>query len=543
MSRRWVVIVGCGALAAALAAPSAAAHMATRRATGPDNAVLADWIGEDHLLEHQAAAREALHPTPAARPLPLTVSDPSVVGQWAKPTVPGGSRVIAVHAVLMKTGKVLMWSPYIVTNPDGTKEVQTWAQVWDPTTNTIVRVDPGDDLDIFCGAATVLGDGTVLVVGGAASYTGGFGSIGVPLVMLFDPNTQTWTLAPPMNKGRWYPTVTELQDGGAIVVGGRDASAKPNFDVEKIGPLPAMTPQVVAQYKLNWEQGLYPKQFLLPDGRVFTFGGNRTDFLDPATWTITAGPKTLQPQFDYPNGVILPLRPGGDFKVVVYGGKNTFSGTTTAASYSLDLSTPTPTFQTLTPMPQARTNMNSVMLPDESIMVVGGNATGNIGTPYLQTLMYSSDTDTWTPMASQIKRRAYHSTALLLPDGRVMSAGDNNPAGGLNTIEIYSPPYLFKGARPVITAAPAAANPGDTIVIGTAAPVAKAVLVAPGAVTHATDMHSRLIELSAAPDPTGDGTGLVASIPADGTVPPGPYMLFVLDATGVPSVSTWVQVG
>ena len=107
-------------------------------------------------------------------------------------------------------------------------------------------------------------------------------------------------------------------------------------------------------------------------------------------------------------------------------------------------------------------------------------------------------------------------------------------------MEIYRPPYLFKGARPVIISTPSAAASGSDITISTNVAVAKAVLVSPGAVTHATDMHQRLIEVATTPTPTGNG--LVAAIPNNGTLPPGPYMLFALDSNGVPSVASWVQV-
>jgi hypothetical protein len=272
---------------------------------------------------------------------------------------------------------------------------------------------------------------------------------------------------------------------------------------------------------------------------VFSFAGDRTDFLDPTTWRINGGPVTLAPQFDYPNATLLPLRPGGHFVIDVWGGKDKFAGTVTAKSVQIDLSASPPKFRALRPMPQPRTDMNSVLLPDETIAVIGGNGAGTVDLPDYQALLYDPVNDVWTPAASQAKRRAYHSTALLLPDGTVLSAGDNNAGGGLVWLEVYSPPYLFKGVRPTITSAPTATASGGTVRVTATQPIAKVVLVAPGAVTHATNMHQRLVELAA----TGLGTTTIkATIPAIGTVPPGPYMLFVLNGTGVPSVATWVQV-
>ncbi len=505
-------------------------------------------IANAHVSEHAAAAAEK--PSRAATPLKIANPSPSVIGSWA-PAIKDKSGVIGISSVLLSTGKVLLWGPHSVA-AGGAYEIQTMASLFDPATGKTKRVDPPEDANVFCGGATILGDGTVLAVGGLDPYFG-WSSIGNPVVVLFDPITETWSEAPPMIDGRWYPTVTELADGSAVIVGGRNKLHKPNYNVEHIGPLPSTTPQVVAQYKLDYQQGLYPNQFLLPTGQVFTFAGNRTDYLDPSTWRINKGPVPLAPQFNYPNAVVLPITPGGHIQMVVYGGKNKFAGTTTSVSSKIDLSAATPTFTALRPMPQPRTNMNSVLLPDGTILVVGGNQVDQFTTPTLQSLLYNPANDTWTPLASQTLRRGYHSTAILLADGRVLSAGDNGPVpGGRNNLEIYSPPYMFQGTRPAITAAPATArfkrSAGTKITKSTAVnisvktnvAVSKAVLISPGATTHATNMHQRMVELASVP--LASGTGLTATIPADGTVPPGPYMLFVLDSNNTPSVASWVMV-
>ncbi len=273
---------------------------------------------------------------------------------------------------------------------------------------------------------------------------------------------------------------------------------------------------------------------------MFTFAGNRTDYLDPSTWRINKGPVPLAAEFSYPNAVVLPITPGGHIQMVVYGGKNKFAGTTTSFSTKIDLSAATPTFTALRPMPQARTDMNSVLLPDGTILVVGGNQVDQFTAPTLQSLLYNPANDTWTPLASQALRRAYHSTAILLPDGRILSAGDNGPAGGgHNYEEVYSPSYLFQGARPKIVQAPTTATVGSPFFVVTDSPITKAVLISPAATTHATNMHQRMVELTTVPL---FGHGAAVIIPDEETVPPGPYMLFTLNAQNVPSVATWVMV-
>jgi hypothetical protein len=547
--RGWVVVI-VGALLAALTGAAGATEVARPKRFDAgeglaDSARLeARFIGTAHAREHLAAAL-APASTPAT-PLPVPNTAPSAIGAWSAPFTPASDAITGIHAVLLDTGKVLLYGLKTVTNPNGSLyEIQTAAEVFDPLTRTSRRVDPPSDDSLFCGAATVLGDGTVLVLGGL-DPTHGWSSRGTAVVLTFDPVSETWTELPPMHAGRWYPSLVTLADGTGLTIGGRDANALPNPDVERIAPFGALAPQVVAQLPLDSQQGLYPKEYLLPDGRVFSYEGTRTDFLDPSTWHISPGPLPLASQFSYPNSVILPLSQTSDFKVAIYGGKNQFdginnkTGTVLSTSVGIDLSSPTPTFSHLHDLPQPRTHMNSVLLPDGTVAMVGGVGAGQTDLYYLQSMLWNPASDNWSPMASQRLRRAYHSSAVLLPDGRVLSAGDNNPGGGGSALEIYSPPYLFKGARPSILSAPATARPGDSMAITTDVDVAQAVLIASGATTHATDNHQRMIRLAITPDAAG--SGVVATIPDNGYVPQGPYMFFVLDAHGVPSTATWVQI-
>ena len=158
---------------------------------------------------------------------------------------------------------------------------------------------------------------------------------------------------------------------------------------------------------------------------------------------------------------------------------------------------------------------------------------------------------------AQIEDRGYHATALLLPDGRVFSGGDNRhpfePEGGdseTDTAEIYSPPYLFRGKRPVIKKAPRRAGWNELIKVDTKgkSKATSAVLVAPSATTHGNDMNQRLVPLRVK-KPKHKNTkkgfkGLQLITPPNaGVAPPGYYMLFVLNKKGVPSVAKWVKLG
>jgi hypothetical protein len=179
-------------------------------------------------------------------------------------------------------------------------------------------------------------------------------------------------------------------------------------------------------------------------------------------------------------------------------------------------------------------------LPDGDVLVVGGGRVAPWDGPVRTAELFDTETETWRRMAAQDGSRMYHSTALLLPDGRVFSAGQNN--GDLQrTAEIYSPPYLFRGPRPRITNAPQVARYGGTIAVETpdGGRISRVALIRAGSVTHSVNFDQRYVDL---PFDRAEG-GLAARIPSRASVaPPGWYMLFLVDGDGVPSVARWVRV-
>ncbi|MGH2543786.1 MAG: galactose oxidase-like domain-containing protein, partial [Ardenticatenaceae bacterium] len=183
------------------------------------------------------------------------------------------------------------------------------------------------------------------------------------------------------------------------------------------------------------------------------------------------------------------------------------------------------------------------VLPTGQVLVTSGSqGTEPNTTPVYAAELWNPGTETWATLAAAQMARTYHGTGLLLPDGRVLVAGSGGCCGAPDqyNAEIFSPPYLFAGARPQIDAAPTEIGYGSPFVVetGEAASIARVALIRPAAVTHTTNMEQRYVPLAFTPS----GNTLTVTAPAQGNIaPPGYYMLFIVDANGVPSVAAWVR--
>jgi protocatechuate 3,4-dioxygenase beta subunit len=212
-----------------------------------------------------------------------------------------------------------------------------------------------------------------------------------------------------------------------------------------------------------------------------------------------------------------------------------------ASAETIDLTAATPAWNFTGNMHFPRRQDNAVILPDGKVFIVGGSSGSGFDDsthPVLPTEMWDPATGQFTLMASIAVYRGYHSTALLLPDGRVLSAGGN--VGGANA-QVFSPPYLFAGTRPTISSAPPSVGFGQTIFIGTpdAATITQVTWVRTGSTTHTFDESQRFMRLSF----TQANGGVNVTMPANGNLaPPGYYMLFLLNGSGVPSVAKIIQI-
>jgi hypothetical protein len=447
------------------------------------------------------------------------------VGEWgpafALPSVP-------IHAALLPSGEVLFWDRH---DQGGSGH----PRLWDPETGEATEApEPPEGHDVFCGGHTPLADGRLLVAGGHIAD-----AMGQPFAALYDPAVPSWSALPAMSQGRWYPSATRLADGTVLLLSGQDEE-ETFVDTPEIFDPAASTWRQLTGAPQTW--GYYPFAFQSAEGRVFVAGPDaQSRFLDTAGqggWTdVSLGGGGYR---FYGSAVL--FEPG---RVLAAGGGDP----PTAHAEIIDLLAASPAWSATAPMAHARQQLNLTLLPDGTVLATGGtsasgfnNASGGVLEPEL----WDPATGAWTPLAPMSTKRLYHSVALLLPDARVLAAGGGLPSdtahGDSNHLdgEIFSPPYLFRGPRPEIVAAPAEVALGEPFVVATAEgePAARITWLAPASVTHSFNQNQRFLELHWLPA-TGGGMA-IAPNGARGA-PPGDYLMFALSSGGVPSEARFVR--
>lgn len=463
------------------------------------------------------------------------------LGQWATPVgfCAGPPCVVGANAAVLNNGQVIFYYFPAAGTTNST------AMMLNPVTGVVTNVALPFSEDIFCSGLTILANGDLMVTGGTVEgyHVGVQNNRGTWNTNLFNPATNTWTAGEDMNYARWYPSSIELTDGTVLEVSGSNETGTIVQNVME-----------TYDYTTNWWTSLsstanipnadlqtYPRLTLLSSGNVLLSAPAHEDYqFNPSTesWSFVAAMN-----FGFRYFAPHVLLPGTD-QVMVAGGSATHlngGGAATNTAEIIDMSQSTPAWAYTGSMNYARYNQNLVILADGTVLAVGGGGGGGEYTnPVFSAELYNPATAQWTVMAAQQIQRTYHSTAVLIPDGRVVSAGSDNGNRNELTYEIYSPPYLFNGPQPVISSAPTALNYGQSFTISTAdaSTITGVALVHPGATTHADDMDQRYVPLAFTV-----GTGvLTATAPANGSLaPPGYYMLVIVNSSGVPSVMPFLQ--
>ncbi|WP_329122008.1 galactose oxidase early set domain-containing protein [Streptomyces sp. NBC_01465] len=486
-------------------------------------------------------------------------------GKWN--VLPTQNPVRSMHSVVLKNGKVLLIAGS-GNDPAAFAAGTFTSAVYDPVKGTYKTIPT--PADMFCSGHVQLADGRVLVMSGNKAYPTADGKVGYEGLKdsyLFDPDTETYTRTNDMNDGHWYPSATVLGSGDVVSFGGLREDSTGSVTAEKFSAaqnkwLP------MNQVNQTWSYwGLYPSMILMQDGRLFYSGshvfgdgtpGSGASVYDYDANTITDVPGLQnKDQRDQSASVLLP--PAQDQRVLTMGGGNVNTNPEgNRLTDIIDLKAANPSYvagpllpqgtvdQGTGPKPetgaQGKMYVSAVLLPDGNVFETGGGLHDRAD-PVYEASMFDPTTNAFTPMAPDPQKRTYHSSSFLLPDGRVMSTGDNPGNGTWNhNVSIYTPPYLLKGARPSITSVINSQwKYGDTQRITVDRPIAKAELIRPAAVTHSSDPNQRFVDL---PMSVINGKTIDLNVTSNPNLaPPGWYMLFGVDANGIPSVAQWVHLG
>lgn len=461
----------------------------------------------------------------------------------------------AMHATLLKNGKVLLIAGS--GNSEENFAAGTFkASIFDPISGTFNTLDIPKDM--FCAGHTTLPDGKILIQGGTKSYpsvAGGADYGGLKDSWVFDPDTNVFTPTNDANEGHWYPTLTNLGNGNVWMAGGlkEDTTGAVNTEMFNSTTNQWLPGGQVPQTWNFW--GLYPHMFLMDDGRLFYSGGHVFGNGTPGTGSAIYNHLTgaIAPinglrekdMRDQSASVLLP--PAQSQKFMITGGGNINTANPgTALTDVIDLKEAVPAYKPGPNLPGlGKMYVNSTTLPDRTVLISnGGRLNRDDSTNVLTAAIYDPATNAMKSVAADPIGRNYHSSAVLLPDGRVVALG-SNPAN--NTFEmrisVYRPGYMFRGGRPEISAVPAAATYGQTFNFNATTATGKTVkwaqLSRPMSVTHQMDSNMRLVDL---PVTVVNGVATVSVTPNRNLLPPGPYMLTVTDSDGVPSVASWVTI-
>ena len=466
--------------------------------------------------------------------------------------------VLGVHGTVLPTGNVFVWDATpddFDTEFDGTptnfhdsQRNQTRVTVWNPKTNTHTQTyNPEGTGDLFCAGSVHLTDGRIIFVGGDSGVGGKNGPSANSTI--YDPWTNRWSTTDNLNAARWYASSVSLPTGQVMTVGG---SYTPFPYAEILG------------FNKQWREyegqfddpialsGDYAWLSVVSDGSVAYVGPhNRVDSLytkelfQRDAW-IDGGRRDAE---ELP-GELGSYRGYGSYatydqdKVLVSGG---------ASSVHSAVIVDTKTRQTVEtdPMHFGRRQHNLTILADGQVLATGGNSSGvdlydpdnGVLTPEL----WNPDTGEWSIMNDMAVDRQYHSIALLLPDARVLLAGSGYcvPCFTFDheeqNAEIFSPPYLFNGPRPVITAAPEQVNYGNEFNLNFTGDVARVNFIKLSSVTHSQSQDQRLVKGEIVAN--NNGVLTVRAPESRMVAPPGHYMVFAVNAAGVPSEAAIMSFG
>ena len=496
-------------------------------------------------------------------------ANPYYVGRWE----PSFTSVIVVHAAVLPNGKVLHWSPGSNQTPSRLWNCVLNNGLCDPDVNSNNLQDIFyAPTDLFCSGHSLLPDGRLFAAGGSVF---GSGELGTVATTIFDANPQPSpspyaSSGPNMTNGRWYPSTVTLGNGETAILSGIHCAPGQQTPCQdyRFNTIPEVLNAAGTSLRslstASLQLPLFPRVHLAADGRVFYAGPNSGSRWLDTTGTGSWG-TTIKHYFYSQAPYFITDRDSGSSvmydvdQVMIAGGGNPPTNT----CEKIDLKGEIGNWEATGSMQYARRHLNLTILADGKVLATGGTQGPGFDDSCLYNTVFAAElwdprtgNGTWTTMASMKHRRQYHSTAVLLIDGRVLVGGNtgsdptsedckaNDP---VFEQEIFTPPYLFNpdgtlATRPIITSAPDSVGYGTQFLVGTpsAINIAKVTMVRLSSVTHSVNMNQRINHLPF----TRVAAGLRVNAPANGNeAPPGHYMLFIINRAGVPSVAKIIKIG
>lgn len=489
---------------------------------------------------------------------------------WNRPGDPTNKAIMPIHATLLPSGKVLTFGPgdstySAVEDPDyASAHNKNSTDIWDPITNTHTLVN-NTQTELFCAGHAALPDGRTFVAGGHLGKKDGK-YLGTTTVNLFDSLTNTWTLLDtPMYVPRWYPSVTALANGEMMIIGGINYGQ--DFDQIEVWRVEGntATKRLLAVPKLNRAHPQYPWLTVTSSGKVFVSGQeNKLGYFDPTgdgRWEDLGGRGARSRDGMVRNSGTSVMYAKDKF--LVAGGSPGDGDTDLPVNSAvvIDLNQPPgQEVRPISPMKNPRRHHNATILPDGTVWVNGGTKGPGVNNQALENRVYESElwnpiTEQWNPTAVAQKFRSYHSTSLLLPDGRVMTGGGGrcdgcNPQDDNTDVEVYWPPYLFNPdgslvtQRPEITRYPTQVRYGQrfSVRVQNAGDIRKVTWLRLGSVTHSVNFDQRINYLDFSNTFRSTGFLYIKAPENPNLAPPGFYMLFLVDGKGVPSIGRIIQI-
>lgn len=491
-------------------------------------------------------ARRGRHLLLALAPLillaPLLTSCKQLRGQWD----PVQSwPIVAIHAAITPDGKVFTYG----TGTDGVLggAISVY-DLWDPETGVHETLGNPTAVDLFCSTQVrAAGTDDILTAGG---------DNGIPDNSRASRGVTRYSAAlglrnsGEMIKKRWYGTGNTLPNGDILVEGGSAFSSSGPAETTPEIYSPDTGWRLLTGADSTYAYGdedyrwWYPRSWVAPDGRMFGISGTHMYYLD------TGGNGSITPAGTLPrtnvgiSSTAVMYRPG---KILQVGG-GAFSDLgdvdSTNKATVIDINGTTPTVTEVAPMKYPRHWATATVLPGGNVLVTGGaNGQNRLRDVAKNPELYLPDLNVWIELEAEVHPRLYHSSAILLPDARVLVGGGGSPGPVTNlNAQIYSPGYLFDedavASRPTVSA-PATVDYGTNFSLTVSADVTRVSFIRAGAVTHSFNSGQRYMELAL----SGSGTSRTATAPANANLaPPGTYLLFALNAAGVPSVAELVEI-